>query len=82
LYQNDKYQHRLVLKKIQDEQKMKEELENCTFKPELCPDRLRSASRAKRSHSVNGFEKTVHRLKVGIEKTRIEKERREHKPAG
>ena len=56
---------------------MKEELENCTFKPELCPDRLRSASRAKRSNSVNGFEKTVHRLKVGIQKTRIEKERKE-----
>ena len=55
LYQNDKYQQRLILKKIQDEQKMKEELENCTFKPEICPDRLRSASRAKRSHSVNGF---------------------------
>ena len=82
LYQNDKYQTRLALKKVKDQQKLKAEMEECTFKPELCSDRLRSLSKAKHSHSVNGFQKTVHRLKVGTQKNRIQKEKREHKPAG
>ena len=46
-------------------------LESCTFKPELVKDRLRSASANKRSSSINGYNKTVHRMKVGQEKTRI-----------
>ncbi len=48
-------------------------LQSCTFKPTLHNDRLRSASANKRSNSINGYNKAVNRMKVGQEKSRIEK---------
>jgi hypothetical protein len=48
----------------------------------LSNDRLRSASNQKRGSSINGYSKAVHRMKVGIEKARMDKERREYKPIG
>lgn len=82
LYRADKYHMREVQKKVQEERRIKAELEECTFKPEINNDRLRSASNNKRSKSINGFQKSVQRMKVGVEKHRVQKELREHKPAG
>ncbi len=55
LYRADKYHMREVQKKVQEERRIKAELEECTFKPEINNDRLRSASNNKRSKSINGF---------------------------
>ena len=82
LYRNDRYQAREAQRQVEEERKLREEMAACTFKPELCGDRLRSVSRNKRGQSINGFEKSVNRMKVGVERNRMEKERREHKPAG
>lgn len=71
LYRADKYKHREIMKKIQDEKREREEMNKCTFKPDLTNNRLRSASANKRGSSINGYEKTVNRMKVGIERTRI-----------
>ena len=49
-------------------------MENCTFYPvtnHFNNRKSRSVSRAQRSRSVNGFDKSVNRMKVGIEKQRI-----------
>jgi hypothetical protein len=83
LYNKDRYHMRQALKKVEEERRVKDEMKQCTFKPEINNERLRSASNNnRRSRSVNGFEKSVQRIKVGIEKNRIEKELREYKPAG
>jgi hypothetical protein len=65
LYQIEKYKIREIHKKMEEEKRELEMLESCTFKPELRKDRLRSASANKRSSSINGYEKAVHRMKVG-----------------
>lgn len=71
LYRNDRYQMREAQKKIEQERRAKAELEECTFKPTTNHGRLRSASANNRSRSINGFEKSVNRMKVGNERHRI-----------
>ena len=74
LSRNDRYELRVTEKKIQEEKKVRAEMEKCTFFPSTNSKRLmRSVSRNERSRSVNGFDKSVNRIKVGNEKQRIQK---------
>ena len=52
-------------------------LQECTFKPELTHDRLvRSISAQKKGSKINGYQKTVQRMKIAQEMSKIEKEKR------
>ena len=82
LYRNDKYEMRVTEKKIQEEKKVRAQMEECTFYPSTNSKRLRSISCNQRSRSVNGFEKSVNRMKIGTEKQRIQRQKRQYKPAG
>jgi hypothetical protein len=60
---------------VEDERRVRAEMAECTFQP-LTNNRQRSVSNPHRSRSINGYEKSVQRMKIGIEKQRIQKEKR------
>lgn len=69
LYKNDIYKQREEQKKEMDEQKEKEELRQCTFKPNLVK---RGKSVTSKSYSqIKGYDKAINRLKAGNEKNKI-----------
>lgn len=67
LYQVGKYQLRSAQKKVEDERRGRAELEECTFAPVTNTNtkKQRSISNRQRSKSINGYQKSVNRMKVG-----------------
>jgi hypothetical protein len=69
LYRCDQYKQREELKRQREAERVKAELEQCSFKPQLA-GRGRAMSRSKEAGAVRGYEKAVDRMKSGYKRNR------------
>jgi hypothetical protein len=71
LYRYDQYRQREELKRQSEQERVKAELDQCSFKPKI--DHTRALSRGRtagRAGEVRGYEKAVGRMKSGYKKNR------------
>jgi hypothetical protein len=71
LYVVNKYDKYQELKKMQDEERLMKEMQECTFRPNIDrgnakrPQSYRPGSSKKGGKTIPGFEKAIERMKVG-----------------
>lgn len=80
LYDCDKYKYREELKAQIEQERIKVELESCTFKPQIVSkSRAMSKSKVAGQAIIKGYEKAVERMKAGYQKNKELKENLEYR---